>query len=121
MPSTRKLTDAEREFFTLVAHVKESLAERPGREYAWPGNVRELEQAIRRILLNRVYEGDDSALGRDTDDVLRAGIDDGSLTAQELLSAYCALLYKRYRSYVDVSRITGLDRRTVKKYIEDGP
>jgi len=30
---------------------------------------------------------------------------------------FCALLYKRFGTYEEVARKTGLDRRTVKKYV----
>ena len=40
----------------------------------------------------------------------------GSLSAQELLEAYCAQLYERTGNYAEVARRTGLDRRTVRKY-----
>ena len=41
----------------------------------------------------------------------------GTLTAEDLLARYCALLYDHRKNYVEVARITGLDRRTVKKYV----
>ena len=46
------------------------------------------------------------------------GIDTGDLTAQELLSSYCKLLYNKYGTYEEIARRTNLDRRTVKKHIE---
>jgi len=41
----------------------------------------------------------------------------GSLTADELVARYCALLYERHGTYVEVAKVTGLDRRTVRKYV----
>jgi DNA-binding CsgD family transcriptional regulator len=35
------------------------------------------------------------------------------------MSGYCALLYRRHGTYEEVARRTGLDRRTVKKYLDD--
>lgn len=88
-------------------------------DYPWPGNVRELEQCIRRILLKSRYEIDrPAAAPGDLGGRLIAGIKEGSLDAQQLLSKYCKLLYDRYGSYEEVARKTALDRRTVKKYIE---
>ena len=37
----------------------------PGRNYPWPGKVRKLEQAARRILLTKRYEGDHQTLAPD--------------------------------------------------------
>jgi hypothetical protein len=33
------------------------------------------------------------------------------------MTEYCGLLYRRFGTYEDVARTTGLDRRTVKKYV----
>jgi len=87
-----------------------------GKRHAFPGNVRELEQSVRRVLLT-------GACARDTARAepkrgLAAELQDGALTADAVLERYCALLYDRTPSYVDVARITGLDRRTVKKHID---
>jgi transcriptional regulator with GAF, ATPase, and Fis domain len=88
-------------------------------DYAWPGNVRKLEQCIRRILLKRNYQIDRiAATSGDVEDSLITGIKEGSLNVQELLSHYCALLYDWVGSYEEVARKTALDRRTVKKYID---
>jgi two-component system, NtrC family, response regulator HydG len=89
------------------------------RSYPWPGNVRELEQAVRRILLTHSYSGDLTSASPEALDRLVAGIEAGSLEARELLGAYCALLYGRVGSYEQVAKRTGLDRRTVKKYIDE--
>ena len=89
----------------------------PG-DYPWPGNVRELEQCIRRIVLKRKYEVDlREAAPRDSEDRLVAGIRQGSLDAEQLLSAYCTMLFERLGSYEAVAKRTALDRRTAKKYI----
>jgi len=39
--------------------------------------------------------------------------------AQNLIKGYCFLLYQRYGTFEEVSRRAGLDRRTVKKYIQE--
>jgi DNA-binding NtrC family response regulator len=89
-----------------------------GSDYAWPGNVRELEQAIRRILLTGNYQGDHKNVSPDLCSRLQNGLSDGSLDADALLAGYCALLYRRLGVYEEVARKTGLDRRTVKAYIQ---
>jgi hypothetical protein len=102
----------------LLKTVKKILEKEPGRDYPWPGNVRELEQAVRRILLTGRYSGDTREVPAGTRDRLMEGIDNETIDAQRLLSAYCSILYERHRTYEEVARISGLDRRTVKKYIQ---
>ncbi|MCW7755231.1 sigma 54-interacting transcriptional regulator [Desulfobotulus sp. H1] len=101
----------------LAQMVRRTLARSPGPDYAWPGNVREVEQAVRRILLTSVYEGEPRASARPLEQCLLEGMESGTLTAQELLMAYCARRYEVARTYEEVARQTGLDRRTVKKYV----
>jgi len=98
--------------------VREVLDAGVGPHYAWPGNVRELEQAVRRILLTRRYQVDQKAPAQTVRDQLLAGIDRGSLDASAVLSAYCALLHQRHGTFEEVARRTRLDRRTVKKYLQ---
>lgn len=87
--------------------------------YPWPGNVRELEQAIRRILVTGGYVPV-AARSPTPEDDLSARFGTGTLTADQLLDDYCALLYRKLGSYVDVATRTGLDRRTVRRRIESG-
>jgi DNA-binding NtrC family response regulator len=112
----KRLTGRESE--PLIAEIREVFRNQLGDHYPWPGNVRELEQAVRRILLTKQYEGDLMAKAApDVQARLLAGIEGGILDAEALLSAYCTLLYQRYGTYEEVARRTQLDRRTVKKYI----
>lgn len=86
--------------------------------YPWPGNVRELEQAIRRILITGSYipvVGAARSAAREDD--LEARFSACTLTADQLLDDYCALLYRKLGSYVEVATRTGLDRRTVRRRI----
>ncbi|MBI4189356.1 MAG: sigma-54-dependent Fis family transcriptional regulator [Betaproteobacteria bacterium] len=87
------------------------------KNYPWPGNVRELEQAVRRVLLTHHYSGDLKMSSAEPHRALAGEIQAGTLNARELLSRYCALLYDRLGTIEDVARRTGLDRRTVKKYV----
>ena len=82
--------------------------------YAWPGNVRELEQVVRRVLLTGRCAP--AAAPRRGDDFLDA-VQGGQLTAKALTERYCALLHGRLGTYEEVARVTGLDRRTVRKYV----
>ena len=102
---------------SLLDMVRSALAKGVPKDYAWPGNVRELEQAVRRIILTGNYEGDIRAVAVDRKQVFLSAIDAGSLDAQELTAGYVGLLYERHPNYEEVGRRTGLDRRTVKKYV----
>ena len=84
------------------------------RNYAWPGNVRELEQCVRNIVIRNAYRP--AAIGGETNSVV--DLDRAELSAEELLSQYCAVVYARTGSYVDTARKLGLDRRTVKSKVE---
>jgi DNA-binding NtrC family response regulator len=101
----------------LVKTIRRILRETVGPGYSWPGNVRELEQAVRRILITRSYDGDTRRERLDAKGRLHRAIDSGEAGAYEILSAYCSILYEEHGTYEEVSRITGLDRRTVKKYL----
>ncbi len=102
----------------LVELVRDVLAKALPPRYPWPGNVRELEQAARRILLTKDYEGQTADAASRVPERLLRGIEDGSLSASQLLSAYSKLLFEKLGTYSEVSRRTGLDRRTVKKHVE---
>jgi DNA-binding NtrC family response regulator len=102
---------------TLVKMVLEAIGKNLGRAYSWPGNVRELEQCVRSVLIKRKYEGSFRQVRPDLDAQLKAGVLEGSLDAQSLVQGYCRLLHQRHGTYEAVARITGLDRRTVKKHI----
>ena len=102
----------------LVAYVLDVLARDLPRGYAWPGNVRELEQAVRRVLLTGSYKPDvEAAPSLDAEERLLARVREGNLSAEELLSGYSALLYRRLGSYAAVAERTGLDPRTSRKYV----
>jgi transcriptional regulator with PAS, ATPase and Fis domain len=102
---------------TLVKMVLETISENLGRAYPWPGNVRELEQCVRSVLIKRKYEGSFRQDHPDLDSELKTGLSEGSLDAQSLIQGYCRLLHQRHGTYEAVARITGLDRRTVKKHV----
>ncbi len=100
--------------------VKRIIDRRLGKNYQWPGNVRELEQCVRSVLLRRDYRGKETMprTPATLNATLCSGIENGTMAVPELLSGYCVLLYETHGTYEKVARITGLDRRTVKKYIQ---
>lgn len=114
---TRMAGQTAPELVTLVGDV---LARGVGPHYAWPGNVRELEQAVRRILLTRRYDGDRDGVALDLRTELIARLDSGTLDADQLLHAYCTLLHQRHGTIEEVARRANLDRRTVKRYLAAG-
>lgn len=91
-----------------------------GSRYPWPGNVRELEQAVRRVLVTGHYGGERKTPSADGAKRFLAGVAEGRLDAQELLAGYCRILYERHGTYEEVARRADLDRRTVKKYLQQG-
>lgn len=100
----------------LVKTVSDVIDKRLGQNYPWAGNVRELAQCVRRVIIKRDYCGDLPT----TDDPKERYIEDiktGTLDAGSLLAGYCRLLYRQHGTYQKVAEITGLDRRTAKKYI----
>ena len=103
---------------SLVERVLEALGRDLPRDYAWPGNVRELEQAVRRILLAGSYRPErPAAAAADAEERVLEQLRAGRLSADELLSAYSAMLYERLGSYAAVAERTGLDPRTSRKYV----
>ena len=112
-----RMTDQESPKLTDM--ILETLKKDVPPEYTWPGNVRELEQAVRRILLTGHYYGDDMMTTPNVEEEFIQKIQMGPLEARELLSQYCTFLYRRFGTYQEVARRTGLDRRTVKKYLQD--
>ena len=77
---------------------------------------------MRRIMLTGAYQGDLMAENSSSSPAndLAIAIAQGSLTVQELTSLYCRKLFERFGSYGEVARRTGLDWRTVKKYVGEG-
>ena len=101
----------------LTDLVMDTLQQDLPKDYQWPGNVRELGQAIRRILLTHHYSGDIAITKPSPEEEFIKGINNGTLKADQLLNQYCNLLYRRFGTYQEVARRTGLDPRTVKKYL----
>jgi DNA-binding NtrC family response regulator len=104
----------------LVGGIREAIEQSPGRGHPWPGNVRELEQAVRRILLTGSYLPERAGPPAGGLERLLDGVASGLLTADELLDAYCAQLYRVHGTYEEAGRLAGLDRRTVRKRVERG-
>ncbi len=102
----------------LIQLVKDTIRKQPGSGYPWYGNVRELEQCVRRVILKKEYEGDIPDLNESLEKQISSRMESGEITASQLMSGYCSMLYDRHGTYEEVSKITGLDRRTVTKHIK---
>lgn len=103
----------------LISKIKRVIQKELGPYYHWPGNVRELEQCVRSVLLRRTYKGSNetSETSEDLTEQLMNGIRNKNMDLSALVSGYCTLLYEKHGTYEKVARQTGMDRRTVKKYI----
>jgi transcriptional regulator with PAS, ATPase and Fis domain len=85
--------------------------------YAWPGNYRELEQCVRNVIIRQSYRPiQQAAVSADDDFFTRFRA--GDLTADQVLAAYAARVYRLSGSYEEAARKMGLDRRTVKAKVE---
>lgn len=102
----------------LVSLVKKAINSQLGQSYLWPGNVRELGQCVRRILLKKTYTHAHYSSITGADSQLASALEQGAMDANGLLRVYCRLLHDKHGTYGEVARITKLDRRTVKKYVE---
>jgi len=101
----------------LVVMVNKEILGRLGRDYPWPGNVRELGQMVRRVLLKRTVQDRAWSAPASGGTGLPGLMDQGRMSAMDLVKTYCRMLYDRHGNLGEVARITLLDRRTVKKYI----
>ncbi|CAG0932156.1 Transcriptional regulatory protein ZraR [Rhodocyclaceae bacterium] len=101
-----------------VQVLRKAIERETGKNYSWPGNVRELEQAVRRVLVTGHYRGEEKAEPSGAAERFLADAAAGELDAQELLAGYCRILYERHGTYEEVARRANLDRRTVKKYLQ---
>ena len=102
----------------LVKKVLKMIDRELGKSYPWPGNVRELEQCVKQVMLRRGYEKLQRKEATGAKYRLIKALDKGDMTVSELTSAYLQLLYEKHGAYEKVARQAGMDRRTVKKYID---
>ncbi|MBL9121825.1 MAG: sigma-54-dependent Fis family transcriptional regulator [Phycisphaerae bacterium] len=98
----------------LAAEVGRYVREHLGMDYAWPGNVRELEQVVSNVLVRGSYRPVRAVPAPDEADELVGLLRRSEITAEELLSRYCAMTYRRCGSFEETGRLLDLDRRTVR-------
>ena len=107
----------EEEADALAVEVREWIDEHIPEDYPWPGNVRELEQCVRNILVRNAYHPPRRPVPEPGQQMLEA-LATGEITADELLTRYCTLVYAKTGSYQEAARLLDLDRRTVKSRVD---
>ena len=112
----RRVADDEAE--AVAAEVEAWIAKHLGPDYPWPGNVRELEQCVRNVLVRGEYRPAPPAAAAGPREALRRGVEQGTLTADELLRRYATKLYAETESYEETAQKLAVDRRTAKSYID---
>ena len=108
---------AEEEAEPLATEVVEWIVTQLPRDYAWPGNFRELEQCVRNVLIRGEYRPTRGDGGTSIAELVD-GIQEASLSVDELLRRYCTLVYFRTGSWDGAARQLGVDRRTVKAKVD---
>ncbi len=104
---------------SLAGEILEWIESNLPADYPWPGNFRELEQCARNIMIRRSYQPERTR-GASGGESLSRQLEEGALTAEELLGRYCRLVYERTGSYQETARRLELDHRTVKNRIQKG-
>ena len=89
-----------------------------GSGYPWPGNFRELQQCVRNILIHREYHPEELSIPHSQAELLANDFTEGSIPLEELQNRYVTLVYAKTGKYEEVARRLGIDRRTVKKYLD---
>ena len=92
------------------------LEQKLGRVYDWPGHLAELSRYVRARLVGCDIEPPPAT--RDVPATFWAGVAEGELDADTLLSRYCTWVYALTGSYVATASRLGIDRRTVRKRVD---
>jgi transcriptional regulator with AAA-type ATPase domain len=114
---TRRVSGTEAE--ALAAEVEEWVRNNLGLQYEWPGNYRELEQCVRNVVIRREYRPPHREPASAAENLALA-IEQGALSADELLRRYCTMVYAQTGSYEETARRLKIDRRTVKSRVDAG-
>lgn len=104
----------------MLDEVMATILRAPGRDYSWPGNFRELEQCVRNIVIHGEYLPEQRRGSASEDSIQHSVLNlaDQGLPVNRLLSRYVSAVYNKNTNYEATARLLGLDRRTVKKYVE---
>jgi len=119
---------APEETLQLAGEVLGWLRENLSAGYPWPGNIRELEQCVRNVMIcGRYVPNPPPALvagtlppGNLSPEVahLAHQIEQQELTADELIQAYCRLVYQKTGSFEQAAKRLQVDRRTVRARVD---
>jgi DNA-binding NtrC family response regulator len=82
-------------------------------DYPWPGNVRQLGQCVREIFVSGTYHPIDV----EDDDPVRS-IRAGTLSKDQLVARYAAIVRGRTGSTAETARVLGVHRHTVARLID---
>ncbi|UDQ99214.1 sigma-54 factor interaction domain-containing protein [Lentisphaerota bacterium WC36G] len=123
--SKRVATDSEAEW--LSSDTIKAIKKGVGLDYNWPGNFRELEQCVRNVLIRGDYSPQytkkiTSKMPKITNKELIKNIEsieNGDLSADEILNLYCHISYSKTNNYVKSAQILQLDRRTITKRVQN--
>lgn len=105
----------EEEADAIADQVAEYVAGHLPPEYAWPGNFRELEQCVRNLMVHGEYRPVLQTGAAEADRL----VGDPSVLPEALLSQHVTRIYAREQNYEAVGRLLDMDRRTVKKYVDE--
>lgn len=113
----------EQEADALATEALEKLIRSYSADYGWPGNFRELEQCVRNILVHGEcpppQEDHRTKANTETLDQAVASLVRSKWSATTMLSAYTQAVFKECGQVEETARRLNLDRRTVKKYLEN--
>jgi hypothetical protein len=73
---------------------------------------------VKNVLIRRDYRPAQAAAAGDAVDRFSADLRAGRLTAEQALSRYSTIVYRRTGSYEETARRLQIDRRTVKSKID---
>jgi hypothetical protein len=102
----------------LVVEVMALINGQLGADYPWPGNIRELEQCVRNVMIRREYQPAGIQATPSKDGTLDALLN-GELSLTDVCRWYCRREYLKSGSYVKTALNLKIDRRTVKKYVDE--
>lgn len=124
--SRQLFVEMEDEIESLTTTAIQWIDQNLGEDYPWPGNIRELEQCVRSVMIRGNYSPPTSIRpqndrGESQSSFMNAVLE-GQLTRDELMQAYCKIVYDRSSGFKDAGARLGIDWRTVRRYVQgEGP